>query len=99
MVAIPSQSPKWTQPRLVPTPDAQVRQALLEHDIEECQESEPRWDAAWNHAAATKNLVDLDRRRYYQAEALTMIMINRESAGHHPSCLRNSYGKVSPSHP
>jgi hypothetical protein len=79
VIAIPSQSPKWTQPRVVPSPDAQVRQALLEHDIEQCQEAEPRWDAVWNHAVAAKELVDPKRRDYYQAAVLTMITINRES--------------------
>jgi hypothetical protein len=76
VVAIPSQSPKWTPPRLVPSPDAQAR---LKHDIEECEEAEPRWDAVWNRAVAAKDLVDPDRRDYYQAAVLTMITINRDS--------------------
>ena len=79
VIAIPSQSPKWTQPRLVPTPDAQTREALLKRDIEECEDAEPRWDAVWKHAVAAKELVDPARRDYYQAEVLTMITINRES--------------------
>ncbi len=79
VIAIPSQSPKWTQPRLVPTPDAQTREALLKRDIEECEDAEPRWDGVWKHAVAAKELVDPARRDYYQAEVLTMITINRES--------------------
>jgi hypothetical protein len=79
VVAIPSQSPKWTSPRLLPSPDAQMRLARLKHDIEECEEAEPRWDTVWNHAVAAKDLVDSDRRDYYQAAVLTMITINRDS--------------------
>src|ERR1700733_14504669 len=77
--AVPSQSPKWTAPRLLPTMDAQTRAALLDHDIEECDTAQPRWDAAWNHARAAEDLVDPDRRAYYHAAVLTMITINRES--------------------
>jgi hypothetical protein len=77
--AVPSQSPKWTPPRVLPTMDAQTRAALLDHDIEECDTAQPRWDAAWNHARAAEDLVDPDRRAYYHAAVLTMITINRES--------------------
>ena len=52
---------------------------MLERDIRECEESQPRWDAVWQHAVAAKELVDPDRREYYQAAVLTMITINRES--------------------
>ncbi|MGA7245317.1 MAG: glycosyl hydrolase 115 family protein [Terracidiphilus sp.] len=79
VAAIPSQSPKWTPPRLVPTLDEQVSRAMLERDIRECEESQPRWDAVWQRAVAAKALVDPDRREYYQAAMLTMITINRES--------------------
>jgi Glycosyl hydrolase family 115 len=80
VIAIPSQSPKWTPPRLIPAPDAPTRAAQLKRDIEECEDSEPRWDAVWKHAVAAENLVDPDRRDYYQAAVLTMITINRESS-------------------
>jgi Glycosyl hydrolase family 115 len=79
VAAIPSQSPKWTPPRLLPTPDAQTRDALLKRDIEECEEAEMRWDAVWKEALAAKELVNWGRRDYYQAAVLTMITINRES--------------------
>ncbi len=56
-----------------------MRSAELVWDIEECALAQPRWDAVWNRAVAAENLVDPDRRDYYQAEVLTMITINRES--------------------
>lgn len=79
VASVPSQSPKWTPPRLVPELNAEQRAALLERDIRECEEAQPRWDAVWQHAVAAKSLVDPDRRDYYQAGVLTMITINRES--------------------
>jgi hypothetical protein len=79
VTAIPSQSPKWTPPRLVPSPDAQARHDLLAREVEECASAEPRWDAVWKHAVAAKDLIDADRRDYYQAAVLTMITINRDS--------------------
>lgn len=79
VAAIPSQSPKWTLPRLMPTPDAQVRQALLDADIADCAAAQPRWDAVEQKAAAAEALVLPARRQYYQAQVLTMITINRES--------------------
>jgi hypothetical protein len=79
VASIPSQSPKWTPPRLVPQFTAEQKKALLARDIEECDEAQPRWDAVWQHAVAAKALVDPERRDYYHAAVLTMIMINRES--------------------
>ena len=79
VASIPSQSPKWTSPRLSPEFSPEVQHALLKRDIEECEESQPRWDAVWTHAVAAKELVDADRSDYYQAAVLTMITINRES--------------------
>ena len=77
--AVPSQSPKWTPPRVLPVFDAQVRADQLKRDIDECEAAQPRWDAVWEHAVAAKDLIDPDRRDYYQAAVLTMITINRES--------------------
>lgn len=79
VASIPSQSPKWEQPHLVPTPSAQVRKALLNADISACAAAQPRWDAVWREAMAAQPLVDPARRDYYQAQVLTMIQINRES--------------------
>ncbi|HEY2473036.1 MAG TPA: glycosyl hydrolase 115 family protein [Terracidiphilus sp.] len=79
VASIPSQSPKWTPPRLVPALNADQQKALLKRDIEACEEAQPRWNAVWQHAVAAKELVDEDRRDYYQAAVLTMIALNRES--------------------
>ncbi len=77
--SVPSQSPKWSLPGLMPTAPAEARQAAIKRDIEESESAQPRWDAVWNRAVAAKDLVDPGRRDYYQAEVLTMITINRES--------------------
>jgi len=79
VAAVPSQSPKWTLPRLLPSPDAAARKAALTHDIEACGAAQARWDKVWDQAVAAKSLVDPDRLDYYQAQVLTMITINRES--------------------
>ena len=79
VASVPSQSPKWTPPRLVPEFSADQQKAVLRRDIEECDEAQPRWDAVWQKAVAAKELADPDRREYYQAGVLTMITINRES--------------------
>ncbi|MBS1803962.1 MAG: glycosyl hydrolase 115 family protein [Acidobacteria bacterium] len=79
VASIPSQSPKWTAPRLVPQFSAEQNKAMLEQDIKECEEAQPRWDAVWQDAVAAKMLVAAERRDYYQAAVLTMITINRES--------------------
>ena len=79
VIAIPSQSPKWTEPHVLPEPPSEFQQALIQRDIEECQDAQPRWDAVWKDALAARDLVDPDRRDYYQAAVLTMIAINRES--------------------
>ncbi|HWE84726.1 MAG TPA: glycosyl hydrolase 115 family protein [Terracidiphilus sp.] len=79
VIAIPSQSPKWTEPHVQPEPSPEVRAALIKRDIEECEQAQPRWDAVWKDAMAARDLVDPDRRDYYQAAVLTMIAINGES--------------------
>ena len=79
VIAIPSQSPKWTQPRVVPQPNAEVRDFLIDRDIRDFIEAQPRWDAVWNDAVAAEKLIDPARRDYYQEQVLTMITINRES--------------------
>ena len=80
VVAIPSQSPKWTQPRVgLFVLDDEQRAAYLDRDIKECTDAQPRWDAVWKDAVAAEPLVDPVRRDYYQAEMLTMITINRNS--------------------
>ncbi len=79
VIAVPSQSPKWTEPRVLPAFDAETRRALLARDVDECASAQPRWDAVWRDAIAARSLVEPDRRDYYQAQLLTMIAINRES--------------------
>jgi hypothetical protein len=79
VINIPSQSPKWTQPRVGFALNTQQREAFLDRDIRECTEAQPRWDAAWKDAQAAESLVDATRRDYYHAEMLTMITINRNS--------------------
>jgi len=79
VASVPSQSPKWTVPRLVPQFSADEKKTLLTRDIQECEEAQRRWDAVWQDAVAAKVLVSAERRDYYQAAVLTMITINRES--------------------
>jgi Ni/Co efflux regulator RcnB len=77
--SVPSQSPKWSLPGLMPTAPETMRATSLKRDVEESEGAQPRWDAVWKRAVAAENLVDPDRRDYYQFEVLTMITINRES--------------------
>ena len=79
VAAVPSQSPKWTLPRLVPSPMPDQWSEQLTRDVSETAEAQPRWDAVWQRAMAAEKLVDPARRDYYQAEMLAMITINRES--------------------
>jgi hypothetical protein len=79
VIAVPSQSPKWTQPRVFNGGDAAMRREELEQDVEDCAAAQPRWDKVWRDAVAAEALVDPARRDYYQAGVLTMITINRES--------------------
>jgi hypothetical protein len=79
VAAIPSQSPKWTLPRVMPEPNAEVRTTLIDRDIKDCTDAQPRWDAVWNDAVAAKSLIDPASSAYYQEAVLTMITINRES--------------------
>lgn len=79
VAAIPSQSPKWTPPRLLPELSEQMRESLIDRDIKEATEAQPRWDAVWKDALAAESLIEPSRRNYYEEQVLTMITINRES--------------------
>jgi hypothetical protein len=79
VIGIPSQSPKWTQPRVGFTMTAERRAEFLDRDIKDCTDAQPRWDAVWKDAVAAGSLIDPARRDYYQEAVLTMIEINRES--------------------
>ena len=58
VIAIPSQSPKWTQPRVMPESDAADARTLIDRDIKDCADAQPRWDAVWKDAVAAKSLID-----------------------------------------
>ena len=79
VIDVPSQSPKWSQPRLRTSLTRQQRAALLDRDIQETTSAQPRWDAVWKDAIAAEPLIDPARRNYYQEAVLTMITINRQS--------------------
>ncbi|HWA96196.1 MAG TPA: glycosyl hydrolase 115 family protein [Terracidiphilus sp.] len=79
VIAIPSQSPKWTQPRVLPTFDEEMRNQILDRDIQQCTEAQPRWDKVEHDAVAAESLVEPSRLDYYHAGLLTMIVINSES--------------------
>ncbi len=77
---LPGQAPFWTQPRVGPSlynSDRAFQQA--EHEIRNCGDAEPRWDAVWKQAEAAEPLVAPDRKLFYQEAVLTMIAINRDS--------------------
>jgi hypothetical protein len=77
VVFMPSQSPKWTQPRLLSNRMLALHSDLASQ-IADCESAQPRWDAVWQKALAAEKLVEPNRRSYFQAEVLTMITINRE---------------------
>ena len=79
VVGMPSQSPKWSEPRVMPGANADMRKAELELDVAQCEEAQPRWDAVLHDALAAEPLVNPGRRDYYQFQVLTMTAINRES--------------------
>jgi Glycosyl hydrolase family 115 len=86
LYAIPGQSPKWTIPRLVG--DGFGRRGFggkewlttaTAHEIQQCGDAQPRWDAVWKKAVAAEALVPPSRREFYQASVLTMVTIQRDS--------------------
>ncbi len=79
VIHVPSQSPKWTEPRVGAPLAAEQRAALLDRDIADTSDAQPRWDAVWKDAVAAESLIDPARRNYYQEAVLTMIAINRDS--------------------
>ncbi|MBZ5516851.1 MAG: glycosyl hydrolase 115 family protein [Acidobacteriia bacterium] len=86
LYAIPSQAPKWVQPRIFGfgaeyTEEAGKRlmNETAKREIEQCGSAQPRWDALWKKALAAEPRVDPARRSFYHAHVLAMIAINRES--------------------
>ena len=87
--SLPSQSPKWTIPRVVGggtgpgagrgMGSADFLQQTIAREIDLCGQAQPRWDAVWKDAQAAEGLVAPERRAYYRAEVLTMTAINRNS--------------------
>ena len=47
------------------------------HEIQQCGDAQPRWDAVWKKALPIEPLIPADRKQFYQASVLTMIAINR----------------------
>ena len=86
LYAIPGQSPKWTIPRLVGDGFGQRGfggkewlAAATAHEIQQCGDAQPRWDAVWKKAVAAEAIVPPSRREFYQASVLTMVAIQRDS--------------------
>lgn len=79
VVGMPSQSPKWTEPRVMFGLNSEEIEGELERDISQCEQAQPRWDRVWHDAQAAQPLVAPSRRNYYQFQVLTMIAISRES--------------------
>jgi hypothetical protein len=86
LYSLPSQSPRWIEPRVFDFPKdaggAAGRQQLKEIAAKQaqiCKEAQPRWDAVWNKALAAEKSVLPQRLPFYHAQVLAMIAINRDS--------------------
>jgi hypothetical protein len=83
LYSIPSQAPKWEQPRIAGASDRATEKQWLNStaakEIQQCGDAQPRWDAVWKQALAAETLVEPSRLPFYRAEVLAMIAINRES--------------------
>lgn len=88
LYSLPSQSPKWQTPRvLLPGTDPNPSRAVgkewltrtIPHEIQQCGEAQPRWDAVWKKAVEIESLIPPSRKPFYRAAVLAMIAINRES--------------------
>jgi len=88
LYSVPSQAPKWQSPRVL-LPGAELGPSraagkewlvqIIPHEIQQCGEAQPRWDALWKKALEIEPLVPASRKPFYQAAVLTMIAVNRES--------------------
>jgi Glycosyl hydrolase family 115 len=84
---VPSQDPKWTpvpilglgssKPFFLHLGPRWVR-STVQRELSICGAAQSRWNAVWHEALAAEPLVAPARRRYYAAEMLTMIAINRD---------------------
>jgi hypothetical protein len=88
LYSVPSQSPKWQLPRILPPgfgpgpasgSAKEWLQQTVAREIQQCGDAQPRWDAVWERALEIEPLIAPERKPFYQAEVLTMITINRES--------------------
>ncbi|MEO6966234.1 MAG: glycosyl hydrolase 115 family protein, partial [Acidobacteriaceae bacterium] len=64
---LPGQSPFWIKPHVGPIPydpNRAVEQA--EHEIKNCGDAEPRWDAVWKQALDAEPLVAPGSKDFYQ---------------------------------
>lgn len=85
---VPSQSPAWTPVPILGLPSSKRfflrigphwAQITARRELSVCGAAQARWNAVWREALAAEPLVAPARRRYYEAEMLTMIAINRDS--------------------
>lgn len=86
LYAIPSQAPKWVEPRIFGHGAEYTEESgkpwlsqAIQTEIKQCGSAQPRWDAVWKKALAAERLVAPARRPFYHAHVLAMIAINRES--------------------
>ena len=86
LYAIPSQAPKWVEPRIFGHGAEYTEESgkpwlsqAIQTEIKQCGSAQPRWDAVWKKALAAERLVAPARRPFYRAHVLAMIAINRES--------------------
>src|SRR5262249_12310157 len=88
LYAVPSQSPKWQLPRILPpgfgpgpapASAKEWLQQTVTREIQQCGDAQPRWDAVWKKALEIESLIAPERRSFYQGQVLTTIAINRES--------------------
>lgn len=86
--AIPSQAPKWEVPRILgsglpraanrPVTKEWLREAVV-REAQESGDAQTRWNDVWKNAFAIEPLIPADRQRFYRAQVLAMIAINRDS--------------------
>ena len=82
-----AQDPKWTQPHILGIglePDYYFQvysdfvSTTAEREVKVCGAAQAGWDTVWQQALAAEKFVDPERRKYFEAEMLTMIAINRD---------------------
>jgi hypothetical protein len=85
LYGLPSQSPQWVPPHIFGlgayervTGSGWLRD-MVQREIPQCGDAQPRWDAVWQKALEVEPLVAPERRPFYRAHVLAMVAINRES--------------------